>query len=80
MLKEKLTLDSFIEDRVGQEVDVFLQSGVKLAAVTVVAHDADAIFLQSTSDPATTMATLWSAISTVAARDSEPSQSRARRK
>lgn len=80
MLKEKLTLDSFIEDRVGQQVNVFLQSGVKLAAVTVIGYDADAIFLQSTSDPTTTFATLWSAISTVAVHDSEPSRPRARRK
>jgi hypothetical protein len=80
MLKEKLTLDSFIKDRFGQQVDVFLQSGIKLAAVTVVGHDTDAIFLRSASDPATTFATLWSAISTVAARDSEASRPDGRRK
>ena len=80
MPKEQVTLDSFVEGRLGQQVDVFLQSGVKLGAVTILGHDADAIFLRSNSDPATTFATLWSAISTVAARDSEPSQPQARRK
>ena len=80
MPKEQLTLDSFIETRIGQQVDVFLQSGVKLAAVTIVGHDADAIFLRSTSDTATTFATLWSAISTVAARDSEPPRPQRRQK
>lgn len=80
MPKEELTLDSFIEGRIGQQIDLFLLSGVKLAGVTVIGHDADAIFLRSSSDPATIFGTLWSAISTVAVRDSEPSQPRARRK
>lgn len=80
MQKEELTLDSFIEDRIGQQVDVFVLTGVKLAGVTVLGHDKDAIFLRSTTGPATTFVTLWSAISSIAARDSEPSPSQGRRK
>ena len=80
MQQEKLTLDTFIESRIGQQVDVFVVNGVKLAAVTVVGHDKDAIFLRNANDPSTILATLWSAISSVASHDSEPSQTKGRRK
>lgn len=80
MQQEKLTLDTFIESRIGKQVDVFVVNGVKLAAVTVVGHDKDAIFLQSANDPSTTFATLWSAISSIASHDAEQSQTKGRRK
>lgn len=71
LMQRKMTLDSFIDARLGQPIDLFLMNGIRLREMIVLGCDTDAVFLRSPNDPTTTQMVMWSAVSTIASRADE---------
>ena len=69
----KMTLDDFMESRLGKQADVYLVVGIKISGV-LVSYDHDALFLRACGDVLRpTQMVLWSAITTVSTpEESDP--------
>ena len=68
-----MTLDDFMQSRLGKWADVYLVNGVRLSG-KIVSFDQEALFLRSAGDVVHPLQMiLWTAISTVSTSDeSEP--------
>ena len=65
--RNTMTLDDFMQARLGKQADVYLVVGIKISGV-LVSYDHDALFLRACGEVARpTQMVLWSAITTVSA-------------
>ena len=71
--KKIMTLDDFMQSRLGKRGDVYLVVGIKISGV-LDSYDRDALFLRASADAARpNLMVLWSAVTTVSIpEESEP--------